>query len=132
MQVNPPSAAAGSYPATGAQFGPAPTSPGLSGSLVLVNNGVGLISDACSTLVGFPAGAIAIVDRSSCSFVDQAANAQAAGAVAVVVVNNVSGAPETLTGTATFVTIPSVMVSQTSGATIKAGLPSTGILAAAA
>jgi hypothetical protein len=55
-------------------------------------------------------------------------NAQAAGAVAMIVANNVAGAPITMGGTDPAITIPSVMVSQTDGATIKAGLPATGTI----
>jgi PA domain len=124
------SPAAGNYPATGAEFGPAPTPVGVGGQLVLVNDGVGLSTDGCSPLVGFPAGAIAIVDRGECEFVDQVANAQGAGASSVVVVNNAAGNPITLTGNAPHVSIASVMVSQADGTIIKAGLPATGVVRA--
>jgi hypothetical protein len=123
-----PSSAAGSYAATGANFGPAPTSAGVTGALVLINDGVGDLTDGCSPSIGFPAGAIAIVTRGSCAFVDQVFNAQQSGAVAVVVVNNVAGNPITLSGIATDVNIPSGMVSQSAGATILAGSPATGAL----
>lgn len=53
-------------------------------------------------------------------------NAQAAGAGAVIVVNNVAGVPGTMGGTDPAITIPSVMVSLADGTTIKAGLPATG------
>lgn len=45
---------------------------------------------------GFPAGTIALVKRGGCTFAIKAANAQAAGAVATIVYNNVSG---TINGT---------------------------------
>ena len=130
--VNAPASVAGNYAATGANFGPAPTAGGVSGTLVLVNDGIGDTTDGCSPLsLGFPGGAIAIVNRGSCAFVDQVVNAQNAGAVAVVVVNNVAGSPITLTGTAPGVTIPSVMVSQVDGLTILLGSPACGVLRAA-
>ena len=44
----------------------------------------------------------------------------------MIVANNVAGAPITMGGTDPTITIPSVMVSQASGAAIKAGLPATG------
>ena len=131
VQVVAPASTAGNYPATGAEFGPAPTPAGVSGQLVVVDDGVGVRTDACSPLVGFQAGAIAIVDRGSCEFADQVANAQSEGAVAVVFVNNVDGDPITLSGSAPGVSIPSVMLSQTDGFTIRAGLPSTGVVKAA-
>jgi hypothetical protein len=133
VTVNPPSSAAGSYPASGAAFGPPPPAAGLSGAIVLVDDGVagagtppGTPTDGCEPLVGFTAGAIALVDRGFCGFVVKAAIAQAAGASAMIVANNVAGAPITMGGTDPTITIPSVMVSQASGAAIKAGLPATG------
>ena len=41
VTIAPPSAAAGTYEAAGAQFGPAPTLAGLTGAVVLANDGVG-------------------------------------------------------------------------------------------
>jgi hypothetical protein len=127
VTVDPPSSAAGSYPASGAAFGPAPTAAGLSGDIVLVNDGAGVSpTDGCEPLVGFPAGSIALLDRGSCNFTVKVANAQAAGATAVIVVNNAPGTPITMGGTDPTITIPSVMVSLADGNTIKAGLPATG------
>ena len=56
----------------------------------------------------------------------KASNAQAAGAAAVIVVNNVPGDPTTLTGSDASITIPVVHLSLADGNTIKAGLPATG------
>jgi hypothetical protein len=136
--VDAPSSAAGTYQATGAEFGQPPSSTGLSGAIELVNAGpsaefpMATPTQGCGPLVGFTPGAIALVDRGTCGFVIKAANAQAAGAVAMIVANNAPGAPITMGGTDPTVTIPSVMVSQADGATIKAGLPATGTVRAAA
>jgi hypothetical protein len=62
--------------------------------------------------------------------VDKVANASAAGAVAAIVANNNGGAPFAMTGGCGSCTIPSAMISQADGATIKAGLPAPGTLAA--
>ena len=129
--VNAPSPAAGTYEASGADFGPSPSPSGVSGQLVVVNDGTASPTTGCSPLVGFPAGAIAIVDRGVCDFDLKAVNAQAAGAVAVIVVNNVAGDPVTMPGSGFTVTIPAVMVAQDDGAVIKAGLPAAGIVSAA-
>ena len=129
VTVNTPSPAAGSYGATGAAFGPAPTAAGVSGSIVLVNDGSASPTEGCNALVGFPAGAIALVDRGTCGFAVKVANAQSAGAVAVIVANNAPGDPITMGGEDPTITIPSVMVSQAAGATIKAGLPASGTVA---
>jgi hypothetical protein len=129
VTVDPPSAAAGTYQATGADFGPAPDATGISGDVVLVEDGSANPTQGCNPLVGFPAGAIALVDRGTCSFVQKANNAQNAGATAMIVANNVAGPPITMSGTDPAVVITSVMISQDDGTTIKAGLPATGTIA---
>jgi PA domain/LVIVD repeat len=131
VTIDPPSSAAGTYLASGAAFGPVPSLAGTAGNVVLVNDGSALPTEGCSPLVGFPAGAIALIDRGTCSFVQKVGNAQAAGAIAVIVVNNVAGPPTTMGGTDPTITIPSVMVSLADGAVIKAGLPATGRVSAA-
>ena len=125
VTVTPPSPAAGTYPAAGADFGPAPPVAGISGAFALVDDGVAPGSDGCTPFT-LPAGAIAIVDRGNCEFQLKTQNAQNAGASAVVVVNNVAGPASQMGGTNPAIVIPAVMVSQADGATIKAGLPATG------
>lgn len=126
VTVDPPSSAAGTYEANGASFGPALDETGLAGDIVLVNDGSDDPTEGCSALVGFPAGAIALVDRGGCTFVLKVNNAQAAGATAVIVVNNTGGTPINLGGTDPGIVIPAVHVSRDDGNTIKAGLPATG------
>ena len=135
----------GDFGAGWARFGPPATNAGVSGQLVLVNDGVatgpvGTVTDGCEPLVGFPAGAIAVIDRANtpppppnnqppvCTFLQQTMNAQAAGAVAVVIANNTTGTAPTMGGTFTAAgpTIPTVSVTQTDGAAIKAALPAAG------
>ncbi|HEX6232130.1 MAG TPA: PA domain-containing protein [Jiangellaceae bacterium] len=129
VTVDPPSSAAGTYEAAGAAFGPAPDDAGVSGDVVLVNDGSNNPTEGCDPLVDFPVGAIALVDRGSCAFVQKANNAQAAGATAMIVANNVPGAPFTMGGADPNIVIPSVMVSLDDGNTIKAGLPATATVA---
>jgi len=129
VTIDPPSPAAGTYEATGANFGPEPTEAGIAGEVVLVNDGSENPTEGCNPLIGFPAGAVALVDRGSCAFVLKALNAQAAGAMAMIVANNVAGPPFTMGGTDPSITIPSVMISRADGSTIKAGLPATGTVA---
>jgi hypothetical protein len=135
VTINQPSSAAGTYEATGAAFGPAPTAAGFSGNVVAVNDGVagagtppGTVTDGCEPYT-VPAGSIALVDRGFCGFVVKAAIAQAAGAGAMIVANNAPGPPITMGGADPTVTIPSVMVSQADGNTIRAGLPASGTIA---
>jgi hypothetical protein len=132
VTVNPPSPIAGDYDATDAQFG-APVPPvGLTGAVVLANDGVGTTADACEPLVGFPAGAIALIERGTCAFTLKVLNAQNAGAVAAILHNNVPGGPALRMGFATTptpdtnvarVVIPSVMVSFDDGHRFRANLP---------
>ena len=126
VTVTSPGSIAGDYPASGAAFGPtlATTGP-ISGNLVLANDGVGATSDACEPLVGFPAGSIALIDRGLCSFVIKAKIAQNAGAIGVVMVNNVGGPPITMAGADPTVVIPTAMVSLDDGTLYKASLPMT-------
>jgi hypothetical protein len=129
VTVNPPSSAAGSYEAAGAAFGPPVPASGLSGSIVAATDGGGVsTTDGCEPLVGFPAGSIALVDRGNCNFTVKAANAQAAGATALIVANNAPGTPGQMGGTDPAIVIPAVQVSQPAGATIRAGLPATATI----
>jgi hypothetical protein len=132
VTIDEPSSAAGTYEAAGAAFGPAPTLDGVDGNIVYVNDGVvgvgtppGTVNDGCEPFT-VPAGSIALMDRGFCGFVVKVANAQAAGASAVIVANNVTGTPITMGGTDPTITIPAVHVSLEDGNTIKAGLPASG------
>jgi hypothetical protein len=126
VTIDEPSSAAGEYLAAGASFGPHPPEEGISGDIELVNDGSANPTHGCDPLVGFPAGAIALADRGTCAFVIKAQRAQAAGAIALIVANNAPGPPFNMGGDDHEQTIPSVMVSQDDGNTIKAGLPATG------
>lgn len=66
-------------------------------------------------------GNIAVLYRGACAFVTKVQNAQAAGAIAVVVINSHSGSPVTMGGVEdpeNPIGIPSVMITQDAGATI--------------
>jgi minor extracellular serine protease Vpr len=84
-------------------------------------NGLGL---ACTALpAGSLTGKIAVVSRGSCSFSLKIRNAQDAGAVATIVVNNVAGDPIALGTDATVQpapTIPAYMVALTDAAAMVA------------
>jgi hypothetical protein len=126
VDIHAPSPAAGEYGASDANFGAEPSVAGVAGAVVLVNDGTASPTQGCSPLVGFPAGSIALVDRGTCTFVQKAQNAQAAGAVAMVVVNNIAGPPVTMGGDDPSILIPLVMVGLVDGSAIKAGLPADG------
>jgi len=124
VTVNSPAAIAGDYAASRAVFGPQlPTTGPVTGNVTVADDGVGVGSDACGPLVGFPAGDIALIDRGVCAFVLKVGNAQAAGASAVLMVNSVAGNPITMGGAGPAIVIPSVMVSLDDGNLYKANLP---------
>ncbi|MFA9430510.1 M36 family metallopeptidase [Egicoccus sp. AB-alg2] len=129
VTVDEPSSAAGSYGAVAASFGPAVPGAGITGDFALADDGSGIPTEGCAPLIDFPAGAIAVMDRGNCPFVEKVAFAQAAGAVGVVVANNVAGNPIAMGGSDPSISIPSVMVSLADGDAIKAGLPATGGMA---
>jgi uncharacterized repeat protein (TIGR01451 family) len=125
VQVNAPAGIVGNYNASPDAFGNgAPNPSGQTGSVVLVNAGTGVANQGCSALTNAAAvaGNIAIVFRGVCSFQTKAATAQAAGAIGVIVVNNVPGdpnvgpmGPDSLEPN---ISIPAVLISANDGATI--------------
>ncbi|HEX6707013.1 MAG TPA: M36 family metallopeptidase [Albitalea sp.] len=116
VQVNSPVAAR--YAAAGAEFGPALNSTGLTGNVVLVNDGVGTTSDACEPIATNLRGLVALADRGSCTFIQKAQNAQRAGAIGLIVANNVTGGVFTMGGS-TQIRIPAVMISLEDGAALR-------------
>jgi extracellular elastinolytic metalloproteinase len=70
------------------------------------------------------AGKIALIDRGDCEFGLKCLNAQNAGAIAVIICNNVAGGSIAMPpgGSGASVTIPSVMISQADCNTIKVNL----------
>lgn len=78
------------------------------------------------------AGKIALIDRGSCPFVDKAANAQAAGAVAVIIIDDDDSAlPFAMSGDPGSSAIPAFLVTLDDGAELLAALaqgPATGAL----
>ncbi|MBI1796473.1 MAG: T9SS type A sorting domain-containing protein [Candidatus Eisenbacteria bacterium] len=126
LTVNAPVAIAGTYPMGRCAFGASLGSPGLTGPVVLANDGVGTTSDACSALTNGAAvaGKIALVDRSSsCTDLVKAQNVQAAGAAGVLFIDNVvAGSPPTLRGVDPSVTLTAGSVRQSDGNAIRAQL----------
>jgi hypothetical protein len=112
------------FTASGAAFGNALLTTGpITADVVVANDGVGTVSDACEPLVGFPPGAIALVDRGTCTSTQKVKNAQNAGAVAVIIGNNAAGGTALMSGFDPTVTIPSIMVTLANATLFKANLP---------
>ncbi len=122
MRVHTPTDIAGDYTAVEASFGPGLTAP-ITSNVVLFEDPTAPVTDACEPAVNGSeiAGKIVVIDRGSCPFVNKVGFAEAAGAIAVIVVNNSAGTPTAMGGSGTF-NIPSVMISQNDGNLLKAKL----------
>jgi hypothetical protein len=129
LKINAPAAIAGTYQVGTATFGPALTSPGLTGSVVLATDAADAAgpttTDGCSAINNGPqvTGKIALIDRGTCGFTVKALNAQNAGAIAVLIADNAAGSPPAgLGGADPAITIPAVRISLSDGTLIKAQL----------
>lgn len=95
----------------------------VSGQVVYYNDAVGGTHEACG---GAPTntltGKIALIDRGNCNFTDKVKAAQNAGAIGVIMINNVSGAAIQMGGTDNTITIPAVMVTMQTGAILVSAI----------
>lgn len=130
LTVNSPVVIAGDYPAMAAAFGPPVPDTGLTGNVVLAEDGVAPdVNDGCEALTngGAIAGNIALIQRGNCTFVQKVLNAQAVGAVGVVIFNNAPTGLPPMGGSDPTVTIPSCGVEMATGTAIIANLPAPGV-----
>ena len=116
LSITSPSGLAGSYTGIESGFGPPLTFTPITADIVVVSDGTADSTEGCGTLVNGSeiSGNIAIVRRGNCSFTAKVENAQTAGAVAVIIVNNGPGliSPG---GANPVINIPSIMISQADG-----------------
>ena len=131
LRINSPAAIAGNYAVGTATFGPPLSSPGVTGNVVQALDTADAAGpttfDACSPITNAVAvaGNIALIDRGTCAFVVKVKNAQNAGAIAVIVADNVAGSPPGgLGGADPTIVIPSVRITLADGNTIKPQLAS--------
>ncbi|MDQ3040486.1 MAG: serine protease [Pseudomonadota bacterium] len=111
-----------------AVFGPEATAANFNGSVALVNDGSAAPTQGCSASpAGAYAGKVAIVDRGSCPFEIKAKNAENAGAVAVLIANNVAGTINLADDPTVVAGVPTLMVSMADGAAIKAAVPGVSV-----
>jgi hypothetical protein len=104
-----------------AAFGPPIPSTGITGTVVVAQDGVGASTDACEPITNNITGSIALVDRGTCVFIVKVKNAQNAGAIAVLVADNVADNPPAgLGGVDPTITISSARVLRATGDAIKA------------
>lgn len=119
-------AGAANFEAFVAEFGP--RNFAVTAEAVLTDDGVvgeGTVTDGCEALVTNVTGKIAIIDRGICSFSAKVLGADVAGAVGVIIVNNVAGqgAPFLPVDPAVAASnLPVLSLSLEDGATLKAAL----------
>ncbi len=78
-------------------------------------------SDGCTSVDPGASGKVALIDRGVCPFSQKVANAKDAGAVGVIIINNVAGDPIAMARTAGFDDdLPAVMISKNDGAALRA------------
>ena len=130
LSVSSPAPIAGAYDIGTAAFGPEANSSPVAGRIALaadeMNTDGPSNTDGCTAFTNTSsiAGNIALIDRGSCTFVTKARNAQAAGAIGVVIGDNTrtTCAPPGMGGTAPDVTIPIVSITQGAADTLKTQL----------
>jgi len=129
LSISAPSAIARNYDVGLAAFGPTVEQKPASGRVVIgtdVANTEGpSTTDGCTALTNASAlaGRIALFDRGTCTFVTKVRNAQTAGALGVIIVDNQSAcAPPSMGGSATDITIPVVSITTADGSAVKAQL----------
>jgi hypothetical protein len=113
-----------------ASFGPPASQTFVAGRVVLAADAANTegpsTTDACTAFTNASevAGRIVLADRGTCTFVTKARNAQAAGALGLVVADNVETtcAPLSMGGTAEDITIPAIGVRKRDGDTLKTQL----------
>jgi extracellular elastinolytic metalloproteinase len=125
VHVNSPAGIAGDYPASSStSFGPCIANSHITGKVVMA-----IQADGCDTLTNPAAiaGNIALIDRGTCTFVLKVKDAQIAGAIGVIIVNNVPGVLNGLGGTDATINIPAIMISDVDGATLKTAIGSSTV-----
>jgi hypothetical protein len=118
-------------PNQAAVFGPAFPSGGFSGELAITDTGTATPTDACAPIVNVAevAGKIAFVRRGVCDFDSKVYKAQQAGAIAVIIANNVNtgvivpGGDSIVDGEEVDITIPTAFISQQDGDALLAASP---------
>jgi hypothetical protein len=120
----------GEVPVGLADFGPRLPSTPLSAPVVAALDGGSNPNDACERVVTDLRNKIALVDRGSCSFTTKVSNVQSAGATAALVIDNVSlSPPNGMAGTDPSIRIPSVMIPQAVGASLRSELAAGSVVA---
>src|SRR6266567_4599523 len=81
-------------------------------------------ANGCASVDPGASGNVAIIDRGACTFSQKVANAKAAGAIGVVIINNVAGDPISMARTPGFDDdLPAVMIGKNEGAALRTANP---------
>ncbi len=89
----------------------------VTGQLILADDGASPSEDGCEPIINDLSGKIALIKRGTCNFSLKVYHAQQAGAIAVIIYNNVSGFPPSMGAgvNADLVTIPAMSISDVEG-----------------
>lgn len=124
LTILSPSRVAGIRRVGVAQFGPPLGSPGVTGEVMPVVDTPPNTGLACVPLSAPNAravrGKIALIDRGECTFAEKVRNAQDAGAIGAIIVDNAPGTPPPdLAGDDPSIVIPAVRISLEDGTALK-------------
>jgi hypothetical protein len=126
LLVSAPAAAVGIYVVGSADFGPPLSSQNVSGQIVAgLSNST---TDGCNAITSNVSGSIALIDRGTCNFTVKVKNAQNAGAIAAIIVDNLAQGVAGMSGTDPTITIPSVRIMLADGTKLRANLPASASL----
>ena len=119
--VNSPEELAGHYEVSPAgDWGGQITSDPITANIEHVDDGSTWGQEGCGELINDLTGKIALVSRGTCEFGMKALNAQNAGAIAVIIYNNVGGIVNMAAGAVgTDVTIPAVFMGKLDGELLR-------------
>ena len=102
-----------------AVFGPSIITTPLTGDFVYIPDGTASYLGCNPYAPGSLNGKVALIDRGTCAFILKVKNAQDAGAIGVIIVNNNAGGLVNMGGADPTITIPSIFVSQSDGSILK-------------
>lgn len=125
MTVKSPSNLARAFGGAISSFGSKVYSGGIMGKLIEANDSTVNYNYGCSPLINpdSVAGKIVVIYNSTaCTNIVKVKNAQNAGAIGAIVVNNTTSNPTAMTGKDATITIPSIIITQSNGDTLLSHL----------